>query len=95
MFDGGGDVPPRHAARAESDLSGSGGDAEALRARIEVFRPVILTFTAERPAQVFLRAAFGVTRVDYGVQDVHLGETEIHVLPSPSGLAIRSWDPSH
>ena len=79
---------------ADSDLTGSGDDAAALGAKIEAFRPAILAFTAKRPAQVFLRAAFGLKRVEYGVQEVHLGETEIHVLPSPSGLAIRWWDPS-
>ena len=80
---------------ADSDLTGSGDDADALVAKIEAFRPAILAFTAKRPAQVFLRAAFGVRRVDYGVQDARLGDTEIHVLPSPSGLAIRWWDPSY
>ena len=79
---------------ADSDLTGSGDDAEALRAKVEAFRPAILAFTAKRPAQVFLRAAFGVRRVDYGVQEARLGGTEIHVLPSPSGLAVRWWDPS-
>ena len=80
---------------ADSDLTGSGDDAAALRAKIEAYRPAILGFTAKRPAQVFFRAAFGLERVDYGVQGVRLGETEIHVLPSPSGLAIRWWDPSY
>ena len=79
---------------ADSDLTGGGDDTEALRAKVETFRPAILAFTAKRPAQVFLGAAFGVQRVDYGVQEARLGDTEIHVLPSPSGLAIRWWDPS-
>ena len=79
---------------ADSDLSRSGDDVVALRAKVEAFRPAILAFTAKRPAQVFFRAVFGVDRVDYGVQDQCLGETEIHVLPSPSGLAVRWWDPS-
>ena len=79
---------------ADSDLTGSGDDADALLAKIETFRPAILAFTAKRPAQVFLRTAFGLRRVDYGLQNERLGETEIHVLPSPSGLAIRWWDPS-
>ena len=80
---------------ADSDLTGSGDDADALRTKVAAFRPAILAFTAKRPAQVFLRAAFGVKRVDYGVQEQHPGGTEIHVLPSPSGLAIRWWDPSY
>lgn len=79
---------------ADSDLSGSGDDAVALRAKVEALRPAILAFTAKRPAQVFFRAVFDVDRVNYGVQDRRLGETEIHILPSPSGLAVRWWDPS-
>ena len=79
---------------ADSDLTGSGDDTEALRAKVDTFRPAILAFTAKRPAQVFLGSAFGVGRVDYGIQEARLGGTEIHVLPSPSGLAIRWWDPS-
>ena len=79
---------------ADSDLTGSGDDTEALRAKVDTFRPAILAFTAKRPAQVFLGAAFGVGRVDYGIQEARLRDTEIHVLPSPSGLAIRWWDPS-
>ena len=80
---------------ADSDLTGRGDDADALRAKIEAFRPAILAFTAKRPAQVFLGALFGAGRVEYGVQERRLGATEIHILPSPSGLAIRWWDPSH
>jgi len=76
---------------ADSDLTGAGDDAEALAAKLEAFRPAILAFTAKRPAQVFL----GAGRVEYGVQDRRFGATEIHVLPSPSGLAVRWWDPSY
>ncbi|MDE0058481.1 MAG: mismatch-specific DNA-glycosylase [Defluviicoccus sp.] len=80
---------------ADSDLTGAGDDTDALRAKIEAYRPAILAFTAKRPALVFLRALFGARQVDYGAQEQRLGETEIHVLPSPSGLAIRWWDSSH
>ncbi len=79
---------------SDASLSGRGDDPEALRAKIEAFRPAILAFTAKRPARVFLEAVFGVRTIGYGVQDCSLGDTEIHVLPSPSGLAVRWWEPA-
>ena len=80
---------------ADADLTRAGDDPGALRAKIEALRPALLAFTAKRPAGVFLRAVFGAGRVDYGVVPDRLGETEIHVLPSPSGLAVRWWKPEY
>ncbi len=79
---------------ADSGLTEEGDDADALRAKVEAFRPAILAFTAKRPAQVFFRAALGRRGVEYGLQEMRLGETRIYVLPSPSGLAVRWWNPS-
>ena len=79
---------------SDASLSGRGDDPEALAAKVDAFEPAILAFTAKRPAQVFLNAVFGLAGIDYGLQEVVLGRTEIHVLPSPSGLAIRWWAPA-
>lgn len=79
---------------SDASLSGSGDDPEELRAKVEIFKPAILAFTAKRPAQVFLNAILGLNKFDYGIQDVVIGKTAIHVLPSPSGLAIRWWAPA-
>ena len=79
---------------SDASLSGRGDDPDALRAKLKAFRPAILAFTAKRPAQVFLKAVFGIAAPDYGVQDRDLDGTEIHVLPSPSGLAVRWWEPA-
>jgi len=75
-------------------VTGAGDDADALCAKVEAFRPAILAFTAKRPAQVFFRAVLGRRSVAYGLQDLRLGDTGIYVLPSPSGLAVRWWNPS-
>ncbi len=78
---------------ADSDLTEAGDDAGALLAKIEAHCPGQLAFTAKRPARSFLEAVFELERTDYGLQDAAIGDTEIFVLPSPSGLAVRWWDP--
>ena len=77
---------------ADSALSPAADDPRALLDKIERHRPRILAFTAKRPAQVFLRHAFGRDHIAYGRQRESLGTTEIFVMPSPSGLAVRYWD---
>ena len=78
---------------ADSDLTPGGDDAGTLLAKIEVLRPRQLVFTAKRPALAFLTGIFGGGRIGYGPQGHAIGDTAIFVLPSPSGLAVRWWDP--
>ena len=79
---------------ADSDLTADGDDTEALLAKIETHRPRQLAFTAKRPAQSFFQSVFGLRRIDYGLQDQIIGDTAMYVLPSPSGLAVRWWNPA-
>jgi TDG/mug DNA glycosylase family protein len=72
---------------ADADLPMDSDDPGAVRRKIESFKPRALAFVGKRPARVFLRRAVG-----YGVQMERIGETVIHVLPSPSGLARGTWD---
>lgn len=68
-------------------------DVAGLAAKIETYQPGILAFTAKRPAQVFLRASFGLkTPPAYGLQPQRIGRTHLFVLPSTSGLATSFWD---
>ena len=78
---------------ADSDLTSDGDDVAAVMAKIETYKPKLLAFTAKRPAQVFLKTAFGRGKIDYGLQPDRAGSTAIFVLPSSSGLAIRWWEP--
>ena len=78
---------------ADSDLTADGDDPTALVEKIERYRPSLLAFTAKRPASVFIGAVFDVKTIDYGLQAQQVGPTRLFVLPSPSGLAIRYWDP--
>ena len=60
---------------------------DRLLAKVEELRPRILAFTSKRAA----RAALGRV-ASYGPQPLQFGATLPWVLPSPSGLARRSWD---
>ena len=78
---------------ADSDLTPDGDDARSLLTKIEAYRPCQLAFTAKRPAQAFFDHVFGLCRIEYGPQNRAIGDTSIFVLPSPSGLAVRWWNP--
>lgn len=75
------------------ELSPAHDDPQALAAKIARYRPVILAFTAKRPAQVFLRAQFGASKPPvYGLLPQQYEGTQLFVLPSPSGRAGSFWD---
>jgi len=78
---------------SDASLSPGADDCGALRRKVERYQPAVLAFTAKRPAGVFLRSCFGGGPIDYGLQPRTLGATRLFVLPSPSGLAIRWWEP--
>lgn len=77
----------KFASGTDADLPAGSDDPEAVRRKIMRFKPGALAFVGKRPARVFFGRA-----VDYGMQAERIGETVIHVLPSPSGLARGAWD---
>ena len=79
---------------SDASLSPAADDCAALKAKIERTRPAIVAFTAKRPAGAFLGACFGTREIGYGRQPQTIGGTVLFVLPSPSGLAIRWWEPA-
>jgi TDG/mug DNA glycosylase family protein len=79
---------------SDASLSAGADDPNALVRKICKLRPRRVAFTAKRPAAAFFRHVSGRTLIDYGAQPEKIGETQFFVLPSPSGLAIRYWDPS-
>jgi TDG/mug DNA glycosylase family protein len=77
----------------DDTLASEHDDVAGLAAKIERYQPGILAFTAKRPAQVFLRASFGLKAPPaYGLQPQRIGRTHLFVLPSTSGLATSFWD---
>jgi len=64
-------------------------DAAALHEKILRFRPRRLAFTSKRAASLALGRPTAGLR--YGRQAERIGETELHVLTSPSGAAGSYW----
>ena len=77
------------ASGADADLPASGDDPAALDAKIRHVRPRVLAFVGKRAAKAFLNAR----QVDTGLQAASpFPDTDLFVLPSPSGAARGSWD---
>jgi TDG/mug DNA glycosylase family protein len=66
-------------------------DAAALAEKIGSTQPKVLAFTSKNAGSIFLRSR----RIGFGLQMETIGTTRIFILPSPSGLARRSWDIRH
>jgi TDG/mug DNA glycosylase family protein len=78
-------------AGMDVELSSNAYDSASLVQKIENSTPSLLAFTGKRPAGIFLLETIGATIADYGDQQVRIGQTQIFVLPSPSGAARRWW----
>lgn len=76
----------KHHIGNDDQLPRDAFDAIALIAKIEHYAPRMLAFTSKNGA----RAALG-RPVDYGLQPDTIGDTQIFVLPSPSGQARGHW----
>jgi TDG/mug DNA glycosylase family protein len=77
------------ASGADADLPPDADDPAALDAKIRRYRPCVLAFVGKRPAKKFLN----VRQVFTGLQlDSPFPDTDLFVLPSPSGAARGSWD---
>jgi TDG/mug DNA glycosylase family protein len=66
-------------------------DAAALTAKILRFQPRVLAFTSKTAGMVYT----GLRTIPFGRQPARIGATDVFVLPSPSGLARRSWNVEH
>jgi len=77
----------KHHMGNDNELPRGAFDAAALRDRIERHAPAVLAFTSKAAA----RAALGHD-AGYGLQPERFGQTQLFVLPSPSGQARGHWD---
>jgi TDG/mug DNA glycosylase family protein len=80
------DLAKRHAGN-DNELPRDAFDVPALIAKIERHAPRILAFTSKHAARAVLNRA-----VDYGLQDKTIADTQLFVLPSPSGQARGHWN---
>jgi double-stranded uracil-DNA glycosylase len=80
------DLAKRHSGN-DNELPRDAFDVPALIGKLERHRPRLLAFTSKNAA----RAALG-RAASYGLQDETIGNTQLFVLPSPSGQARGHWD---
>lgn len=80
------DLAKRHSGN-DDELPPGAFDARALFVRIKRHAPRLLAFTSKNAARAALGHAAG-----YGLQDELIGNTQLFVLPSPSGQARGHWD---
>lgn len=77
----------KHDSGNDDQLPRDAFDVAALHAKIARHAPRILAFTSKHAARSALGHAVG-----YGLQDRRMADSELFVLPSPSGQARRYWD---
>ena len=79
------DLAKRHAGN-DNELPRDAFDVPALIAKIERHAPRLLAFTSKHAARALLDRT-----VSYGLQDKTIADTQLFVLPSPSGQARGHW----
>jgi len=77
---------------SDASLPKGSDDPARINKIVNASNPTALAFVGKRAAQVFFRAHFSIKNIPYGVQKQTINKTEIFVLPSPSGLAVRYWN---
>lgn len=77
----------KHNSGNDDQLPRDAFDVTALHAKIARHAPRVVAFTSKHAA----RSALGHA-VSYGLQDQRIADSDIFVLPSPSGQARRYWD---
>jgi TDG/mug DNA glycosylase family protein len=82
----------KHVSGNDSVLSKSDFDAEAFRQKMALYQPRIIAFTSKKGASVALSTT--TAKLKYGLQAEKLEQSQVWVLPSPSGLARSYWDES-
>jgi len=80
------DLAKRHSGN-DDELPRDAFDVPALIAKIGHYQPRLLAFTSKHAARKVLGRA-----VDYGLQVEVIGNTQLFVLPSPSGQARGHWN---
>jgi double-stranded uracil-DNA glycosylase len=72
----------------DSELDPAHFDTAALKRKLRRHRPRLLAFTSKNAGSIF----FATRALSFGRQEADFIGIEIHVLPSPSGLAKSHWD---
>jgi len=72
----------------DAELPEGAFDVPSFAAKIALLQPAMVAFTSKNAGRALLGH-----QPDYGLQRERIGKTRLFVLPSPSGLATRFFDP--
>lgn len=81
----------KYTSGSDASLHPDDFDITALSNKLPLLQPKVLAFTSKTAGSVFLKSR----HISFGLQPQTIGMLRIFVLPSPSGLARRSWDIAH
>lgn len=76
----------------DSVLSKTDFDAESLRQKMATYQPKIIAFTSKKGASIALNTT--TAKLKYGLQAEKFEQSQVWVLPSPSGAARGYWNES-
>ncbi|MEX0982385.1 MAG: mismatch-specific DNA-glycosylase [Bacteroidales bacterium] len=79
----------------DSDISDSSYDVDEFLKKIERFQPNFVAFNGKTSASYFLGYRGITSLVDFGMQEMKIGRSQLYVLPSTSGSARRYWVESY
>jgi double-stranded uracil-DNA glycosylase len=80
----------KDASGNDAVLSKSDFDVEAFRQKMVTYQPKIIAFTSKKGASVALNTT--TAKLKYGLQPEKLEQSQVWILPSPSGAARGYWD---
>ena len=72
----------------DNELDTSRYDVDGFNLKILEYKPKIVCFNGKNAAKVYLNQI----KVDYGIQNEKIGNSEVFILPSTSGAANGFWD---
>lgn len=81
----------KNVSGADSVLSKKSFDSAGLEKKILKYSPKVLCFNGKRAAQEY----WVIGKVNYGLQDMKIGDTMVYIAPSTSGAANRYWDENY
>lgn len=79
----------KHHFGSDAELPHDAFDPDALRRKLDKFKPRIVAFTSKHAAEA--GSGLASRKLGYGEQNFRLASSRVFVLPSPSGQARRFW----
>ncbi len=79
----------------DDEISDSSYEVENFISKMEKYQPKFIGFTSKKAAAFGLGFKGKTKFVDYGLQEKTIGKSQVFVLPSTSGSAVRYWNENY